>query len=61
MWRACGLPLRGPRLLLADPGTLRLGACSFWPLIAIRGPCLVQPLAMIFNSKAMVTSCCGVA
>ena len=57
MWRACGLPLRGPRLVLADPGILRLGACSFWPLISIRGPCLAQLLLMIFKSSAMVESC----
>ena len=52
----CGWPFRGPRLVLADPGILRLGACSFWPLIMIRGPCLVQPLLIIFNSNAIVAS-----
>ena len=57
----CGWPFRGPRLVLPDPGILRLGAWSLQPLIRIRGPCLVQALAMIFNSRAMVASCCGVA
>ena len=35
----------------------RLGACSFLPLITIRGPCLAHPLLMIFKSSAMVESC----
>ena len=39
------------------PWILRLGACSFWPLIVIRGPCLAHPLLMIFKSSAMVSSC----
>jgi len=38
-------------------GSWRLGACSFWPLIRIRGPCLAHPLLMIFKSSAMVESC----
>ena len=56
MWRACGLPLRGP-CLRPVPGIVRLGAWSLEPLIAIRGPCLAQPLLMIFKSSAMVASC----
>ena len=39
------------------PWILRLGACSFWPLIVIRGPNLVQALLMILSSVAMVRSC----
>ena len=37
-------------------GSVRLGACSFWPLIMIRGPNLVQALDMILSSAAMVCS-----
>ena len=55
MWRACGLRL------LADPGIVRLGAWSFWPLIMIRGPYLVHPLDMIFSSAAMATNWPGAA
>ena len=33
-----------------------LGACSFWPSILIRGPCLAHPLLMIFKSSAIVDS-----
>ena len=54
MWRlrlvACGLRL---------PGIVRLGACSSFPLITIRGPCFSQLLLMIFSSSAMVDSCAG--
>ena len=38
-------------------GSLRLGACSFWPLITIRGPKRSHPLLMILSSAAMVWSC----
>ena len=55
MWRACGLPLLGPRLRPV-PGILRLGACSLEPLIAIRGPKRSHPLLMILSSAAMVSS-----
>ena len=41
------------------PCSLRLGAFTCWPLIAIRGPCFSQLLAMIFNSRPMVDSCAG--
>ena len=51
LWRlrlvACGLCL----------GAWRLGACSFWPLIMIRGPNFSHPLLMILSSAAMVCSC----
>jgi len=40
-------------------GSLRLGACSFWPLIVIRGPKRSQALLMILSSSAMVVSCAG--
>jgi len=53
---ACGLPFLGP-CLRPDPGMVRLGACSFWPLIRIRGPCLAHPLLMILSSRPMVCSC----
>ena len=42
--------------LVLDPGIVRLGACSFWPLITIRGPKRSQSLAMILSSAAMVNS-----
>ena len=50
---ACGLEL--------GASILRLGASRGLPLILIRGPCLVQPLLMIFNSRAIVDSCAAVA
>ena len=50
LWR---LELDAWRLIL---GSLRLGACSFWPLIAIRGPKRSQLLLMILSSAAMVSS-----
>ena len=34
----------------------RLGACSLWPLIVIRGPKRSQLLLMILSSAAMVSS-----
>ena len=34
----------------------RLGACSFWPLIVIRGPNFSQLLLMILSSAPMVRS-----
>ena len=52
---ACGLPFLGP-CLRPDPGILRLGACSFWPLIFIRGPKRSQLLLIILSSAAMVSS-----
>ena len=39
------------------PWILRLGACSFWPLIVIRGPNFSQAFDMILSSAAMVSSC----
>ena len=39
----------------------RLGACSFWPLIMIRGPNFSQALLMILSSAAMVSSWPGAA
>ena len=53
--KACGLPLRGPRLRPV-PGIRRLGACSSLPFIMIRGPNLVHPLLMILSSAAIVCS-----
>ena len=50
LWR---LWLEAWRLIL---GSLRLGACSFWPLIVIRGPKRSQLLLMILSSAAMVCS-----
>ena len=58
LWRACGLPLLGPRLRPV-PGIRRLGAWSLAPLISIRGPYLVHSLDIILSSVAMVASCCG--
>ena len=46
------------RLLL---DSWRLGACSFWPLIMIRGPKRSHPLLMILSSAAIVASCPGAA
>ena len=37
-------------------GSWRLGACSSWPLIMIRGPKRSQLLLMIFKSSAMLES-----
>jgi len=37
-------------------GSWRLGACSSWPLILIRGPYFSQLLLMILSSVAMVSS-----
>ena len=48
------LELEAWRLVL---GSRRLGACSFWPSILIRGPCLAHPLDMILSSRAIVASC----
>ena len=48
------LELEAWRLVL---GSRRLGACNFWPLIRIRGPCLAQLLLMILSSRPMVCSC----
>jgi len=39
----------------------RLGACSFWPSIRIRGPKRSQLLLMILSSAAMVSSWPGAA
>ena len=50
LWR---LLLVACRLYL---GSLRLGACSLWPLIQILGPNFSQLLAMILSSAAMVSS-----
>jgi len=50
LWR---LLLVACRLYL---GSLRLGACSLWPLIQILGPNFSQLLAMILSSAAMVCS-----
>ena len=50
VWR---LELEACRLWL---GSLRLGACSLWPLIMIRGPKRSQLLLMILSSAAMVVS-----
>ena len=52
---ACGLELEACRLWLV-PGIRRLGACTCWPLIFIRGPNLAQALLMIFNSRPIVVS-----
>ena len=51
LWR---LVLEACRLYL---GSLRLGACSFWPSITIRGPKRSHPLLMILSSSPMVCSC----
>ena len=37
-------------------GSWSSGACSFWPLIVIRGPKRSQALLMILSSAAMVSS-----
>ena len=57
---ACCLPFRGP-CLRPDPGILRLGAFTCWPLIMIRGPNFSHPLDMILSSAAMVSSWAGEA
>jgi len=50
LWR---LELEACRLWL---GSLRLGACSLWPLIQILGPKRSQLLLMILSSAAIVCS-----
>ena len=55
LWR---LTLVAWRLVL---DSWRLGACSFWPLIMIRGPNFSQLLLMILSSAAMVSSWPGLA
>ena len=50
LWR---LTLVAWRLVL---DSWRLGACSFWPLIMIRGPNFSQALLMILSSAAIVSS-----
>ena len=55
---ACGLPVLGPCLAL-EFLILKLGACSSFPLITIRGPNLAQSLLMILSSSAMVVNCAG--